>query len=80
MFTLLCSPEARASGLDGRNYLIDVVADDTEANILRVLFDDCGGPHDAESELQRSWSAYMLAYLDEGLTELLESSCLLHQE
>lgn len=34
-------PEARAATLDGGDDAVDVVADDAEADILGVLFDDC---------------------------------------
>lgn len=35
------APEAGAARLDGRDDFVDVVADDAEAHILRVLLDDC---------------------------------------
>ena len=44
-------PEARTTALDSGNALVDVVADDAEADVLRVLLDDAaerglrGGGH-----------------------------------
>lgn len=35
------APEAGAARLDGRDDFVDVVADDAEAHVLRVLLDDC---------------------------------------
>ena len=51
--------EARAARLDGGNDLVDVVADDAEAHVARVLLDDC-----AKGELSNDASCMPSTYRD----------------
>jgi hypothetical protein len=49
------SPESSTTRLDGGDDLVDVVADDAEANVLGELLDDCAPRWKGVSAHRRSW-------------------------
>lgn len=76
-------PEASATRLNGGDDLVDVVADDAEADVLGILLDDCRRSHFVSAlDCKRIFGEYgrNAPYRDEVPTVRPRSSCRLRRE